>query len=177
MTHNGDALSRFRGVLLQDVTSEQLDAVLGPTSLTPATTDQLEQANLIAQAVSAQRTAPHGMPIPESGGVVETILGAGEDFDIQPTGTEVWRITGMNMTGAGGTSEAAISYSDGITGQPIAKGLAITAAGIIIGAYGAVSDIQIMNPILLTNAVYWKVFCTSLSYGMMVAYSYQLVSR
>jgi len=177
MTHNGDALSRFRGVLLENVTSEQLDAVLGPTSLTPATTNQLEQANLIAQAVAAQRTAPHGMPIPESGAVVQTVLNTGEDFDIQPSGTEVWRITGMNMTGAGGTSEAAISYYDGTTEQPIAKGLAITAAGVIIGAYGAVSDIQIMNPILLTNGMYWKVLNTSLSYGMMVVYSYQLVSR
>jgi len=177
MTHNGDALSRFRGVLLQDVTSEQLDAVLGPTSLTPATADQLEQANLIAQAVAAQRTAPHGMPIHDSGDIVTTLVGTGEDFDIQPPGTEVWRLTGMSMQGAGGTGEAGISYYDGSTQQPIATGLVVTAAGVIIGAYGAVSDIQILNPIFLTNAIYWKVLNTGLTYPVQVIYSYQLVSR
>jgi len=161
---------------VSEVTVSQLEQALENSFINKSNIEFWKGAITVQRLLEVSRTYPHGLPIPETGEIVETILGTGEDFDIQPPGSEIWRITGMNMTGAGGTSEAAISYSDGITGQPIAKGLAITAAGVIIGAYGAVSDIQIMNPILLTNAVYWKVFCTSLSYGMMVAYSYQKVS-
>jgi len=161
---------------VSEVTVSQLEQALENSFINKSNIEFWKGAITVQRLLEVSRTYPHGLPIPETGGIVQTVLGTGEDFDIQPPGSEIWRITGMNMTGAGGTSECSISYYDGSTEQPIATGLNVTAAGIIIGAYGAVSDIQILNPIVLTNAIYWKVANTSLSYGMMVVYSYQKVS-
>jgi len=176
MTHNGEALSRLRGIRLEDLTQTQLDSVLGTTTLTPATSDQLEQAALLANAVSAQRTNAQGLVIPESGSVVQVVISAGEDYDIQPPGTEIWMITGMAMNGVGGQATGGITYYDGTTQQPIASGLNVTAAGVIIGAYGAVSDVQILNPISLTNSLYWKVLETGASFNIILTFSYHKVS-
>jgi len=173
MTHNGDALSRFRGILLQDVTSEQLDAVLGPTSLTPATTDQLEQANLIAQAVSAQRTYCPGsaLPIPEAGAVSTVLidpLGVGV---VQPSGTEIWDIKHIHGQGAGGTATSIIAFTDGTTDSIIRTAASFPA----VGANADLNDF-ISAPLLLTNSLYLKFTETGGAFGIGLTVAYQVVS-
>ena len=155
MTHNGDALSRFRGVLLQDVTSEQLDAVLGPTSLTPATADQLEQANLIAQAVAAQRCGPYGLPIAEGGaGAIISIDPGGLEL-VQPTGTELWEIAAMQGFGVPGSADLKFSYTDGTSDVEWTLST-VSAAGTSI-------DMNHLTPaqIRINNSLYFKIEETS----------------
>jgi len=161
---------------VSEVTVEQLEQSLENSFINKSNIEFWKGAITVQRLLEVSRTYPHGLPIPDTGGIVSTVVNTGEDFDIQPPGSEIWRITGMSMTGAGGTGEAAISYYDGTSSQPIATGLVVTAAGVIIGGYGAVSDIQILNPIFLTNALYWKVLNPGLSYGIQVVYSYQKVS-
>jgi hypothetical protein len=172
MTHNGDALSRFRGVLLQDVTSEQLDAVLGPTSLTPATTDQLEQANLIAQAVSAQRTYCPGsaLPIPEAGAVGTDLVDPLGSAVIQPPGTEIWDMKHIRGVGAGATATATIAFSDGTTDAVIYPAASFPTAGANVDL-----NTQISAPVLLTNSLYLK-FDETGGVGVGLTFAYQVVS-
>jgi len=173
MTHNGDALSRFRGVLLQDVTSEQLDAVLGPTSLTPATADQLEQAALIAQAVSAQRTNANGnLPIPEA----SSILTANTDLlgviTIKPTGTEIWVVKAMIGFGLGGTATSTMSYVTDTDSLPIKSGDSIS----VTGTRYDLND-KIAAPLELTSAMWLTIEETGGAFGIAVKTAYTVASR
>lgn len=172
MTHNGDALSRFRGILLQDVTSEQLDAVLGPTSLTPATADQLEQANLIAQAVAAQRCYPFGLPLPDASEVTTQVFDALAFGVIQPQGTEIWDILNIRAIGIGGEATATISWTDGANDSDFNVGAAIPAAGTNVDLNSAVS-----GPVRLTNTGYLKVAETGGTFGIGLFVAYHVVSR
>ena len=170
MTHNGDALSRFRGVLLQDVTSAQLDSVLGPTSLTPSTADQLQEANLIAQAVSAQRTYAHGMAIPELSAVISSgSVPAGMFADFQPSGTEVWVVLGLDGTSEAGTVESLVVLTDGAQQVITHSPYNVTTAGLNIFHFEA--------PFQITNSVYLRVINQDLSTAATYNIAYHVVSQ
>jgi len=171
MTHNGDALSRFRGILLQDVTSEQLDAVLGPTSLTPATADQLEQANLIAQAVAAQRCYPFGLPLPDASVVTNQVIDAGGTGVIQPQGTEIWDVLNIRAMGMGGEATATISWTDGANDSDINVAAAIDVGGTNVDLNASVS-----GPRRLTNTAYLKITETGGTFGIGLFVAYHVVS-
>ena len=171
MTHNGDALSRFRGILLQDVTSEQLDAVLGPTSLTPSTADQLEQANLIAQAVAAQRCNSFGLPIPEAGAVGNVAVDAAGFNTIQPPGSELWQITGMMGTGLLGSAVINLAWFDGAGQVIMVSQQTLTTGGTMIDINEKVSA-----PFILSNSLYLIIFETDSTYNCRIDYAYHKVS-
>jgi len=173
MTHNGDALSRFRGVLLQDVTCEQLDAVLGPTSLTPATADQLEQANLIAQAVVAQRTNANGnLPIPEESTIITPTTDPLGTITIKPTGTEIWVVKAMIGYGMGGDATSTMYFVTDTDSLPIKTGDTITAAGTRYD----LND-KIASPIELTSAMWLTIEETGGAFGLAVKTAYTVASR
>ena len=160
-----------------DLTVAQLEQTLENSFLNKTNIEFWKGPITMNKLLEVSRTYPGaGMPIPEEGGVTQVTITSGENYDIQPPGSEIWRITGMSMNGVGGQATGAITYFDGTTQQPVASGLAVTTGGVIIGAYGAVSDVQILNPILLTNAVYWKVLETGASYNIILTFSYQKVS-
>ena len=69
MTHSNEAYSRLRGITLDDLTAEQLNSVLGPSTISPNINGQFEQAQMLADAVTAQRTYCWGLPVPEQGAV------------------------------------------------------------------------------------------------------------
>jgi len=130
----------------------------------------------LARVMEATRTYPQGLPIPESGGVSVAFVPAGDSTTIQPPGSEIWRLTGVSLAGEGGTSTITISYYDGTTEQPIKTGISAVVGGVIIGAYGAVSDVEVLSlPILLTNAVYWKFTETGAANPCALTFSYQKV--
>jgi len=170
MTHNGDALSRFRGVLLQDVTSAQLDSVLGPTSLTPNTADQLEQANLIAQALAAQRCYPHGLAIPELS-VVTTSgpVTAGAIFDFRPSGTEIWIVVGLSGVAESSTVSTLVVLTDGATAVITHSPYAVTTGGLNIFHFEA--------PFQITNTAFLRVINQDLSIGASYNIAYHVVSQ
>jgi len=170
MTHNGEALSRLRGILLQDVTTAQLDSVLGPTSLTPSTAAQLEEANLISQAVAAQRCYPHGMAIPElsivttSGPVV-----AGAHFDFQPSGSEIWVVIGLDGYSEAGTVASLVTLTDGATSCITHTAYNVPTGGLNIFHFEA--------PFQITNTAYLRVVNQDLSVGASYNIAYHVVSQ
>jgi hypothetical protein len=83
----------------------------------------------------------------------------------------------MDLKGIGGAGTIAISYFDGATFQPIGSGLTATTGGVIVGAYGSTSDVQVLSlPIELTNSKYWVMFETGGAQNVTVTYSYDKVS-
>jgi len=160
---------------VSDVTVEQLEQSLENSFINKSNIEFWKGAITVQRLLEVSRTYPHGLPIPEQGAIVNITVTAGEDYDIQPPGTEIWRLTGMSMTGLIGNATASIAYFDGASAQIVGSGLVVLTTGIIVGAYGAVSDVQILNPILLTNSLYWKVLETGASNDMAVTFSYQKV--
>ena len=114
MTHNNEALSRLRGIRLDDLTIAQLDSVLGPTTITPATVDQLNQAAQLAGAIAAQRTYAQGIVIPESGTIQVQPVPTEQSGFFTPSGTEVWALMGIQIVSDGGTPTVNIQLDDGI---------------------------------------------------------------
>ena len=45
--------------------------------------------------MNESRTFPHALPIPESGVVHTETIANGENATVMPTGTEIWRINGI----------------------------------------------------------------------------------
>lgn len=83
----------------------------------------------------------------------------------------------MDLKGDGGSGTVNIAFFDGSTFQLIKVGITATTAGVAIGAYGAVSDVEVLSlPILLTNSLYWVVFETGGAQNVDVVYSFQKVS-
>jgi len=167
---------QLTGVKVDDTTLAQLDF----TKNTFIDADSIEYWKgiiTVSKILEASRCYPHGLIIPESGTITQETIIAGDAVFIQPPGTEIWRITGMDLKGVSGSAVGLISYFDGTTFQNIANGMAITTAGVVIGGYGAVSDVQVLSlPIELSNSKYWMVAETGGSNNVTMTYSYDKVS-
>jgi hypothetical protein len=167
---------QLTGVKVDDTTLAQLDFTKN-SFIDTKSIEYWKGIITVSKILDASRTYPHGLVIPESGTIVQEVITAGDNVSIQPPGTEIWRITGMDMKGIGGSAVGSISYFDGSTFQSIDSGLSVTAAGVVIGAYGAVSDIQVLSlPIELTNSLYWVVFETGGANNITLTYSYEKLS-
>jgi len=172
MTHSNEALSRLRGITLENLTTTEMDSVLGPSSISPNINGQLKQAEMLAEAVSAQRTYCGGvLPIPEAGVVAGALVDPLGSSVIQPPGTEIWDIKQIRGVGQGATATAIIAYSDG-TSDAIIYGAASFPTG------GGRADLAavISAPILLTNSLYLKFTETGGAAGIGLTYAYQVVS-
>ena len=168
---NGEALSRLRGIRLNDLTTEQLNSVLGTTTLTPATADALIQGSMASEAVRAQRTYAWGLPIPDAGVVVSFFTGPGGTVTLQPTGSEVWDIKAIKGNGEGGAATTTMSYTDGSVSLPFRVGDTIAEAGTNYDL-----NEKISAPIVLTNSMYITVEETGTTNGLTILVAYQVVS-
>jgi hypothetical protein len=166
---------QLTGVTVDDATVEQLDFTKN-TFVDEKSIEYWRGVISISKILEASRTYPHGLPVPDSGTIVSVTCAAGDNITIQPPGSEIWMMMGMDMTGVGGSAEAMIAYFDGSAPQKVGHSLVIPTTGAIIGAYGAVSDVQILNPIILTNSLWWVVTETGSTNNMDIVYSYQKVS-
>jgi len=177
MTHEPDIFGYLATSKISEITTDLLDDSTKETYANRSNVKFWKGPISIWATVRASRTYPGGHPIPESGSIVSITCAAGDNITIQPPGSEIWRLTGMDMTGVGGTAEAMIAYFDGSAAQRVGSGLVIPTAGSIIGAYGAVSDIQALSlPVILTNSLWWVVTETGSAQNIDIVYSYQKVS-
>jgi len=174
MTHNGEALSRLRGIRLTDLTAAQMGSVLGTTTLTPDTIDALEQAAIVSQGLTAQRTYANGnVPIPEQSAIfVANTQDPLATITIQPEGTEVWEIKAIRGFGVGGSCTTTLSYEDGSNTLNLRVGDTILAAGSLY-------DLNNVNdgPIVLTNTLYITVQETGGSNLLIIMAAYNKVSQ
>jgi len=149
MTHDGETLSRVRGVLLQNLTTTDLDAVLGSSSLAPGVVSQLEQGILAADAMSAQRAYCFGLPIPEAGSIVSVSVDAGSSSNIRPEGSELWQVTGMEGTGVLGSATIDIMWFDETQTVLMVSQKTLAVTGTMIDLNEKVS-----SPFILSNSLF-----------------------
>lgn len=162
---------------VSDVTQAQLEQSLENSFINKTNIEFWKGPLTVHRVIEAARTYPHGLPIPESGAVALTVCNPGQPIDIQPPGTEIWRLTGLWMAGDGGTATMNISYFDGSLEQLVKSAVSAVTGGVIIGAYGATSDVEVTAlPILLTNSLYFRLEETGTTNPCTVRYSYQKVS-
>lgn len=168
---------QLTGVKVDNATIEQLDFTRN-TFIDEKSIEYWKGVITISKILEASRTYPGGgMPIPESGAVGLGICNPGETLDIQPPGTEVWRLTGLWLAGEGGTATMNISYYDGALEQLVKSAVSAVTGGVIVGAYGAVSDVEVTAlPIELTNALYFRFEETGSTNPCNIRYSYHKVS-
>ena len=174
MTHNGEALSRLRGIRLDDLTSAEMKAVLGTTTLTPATSDALEQAAIVSQAMTSQRTYANGnLPIPEQSAIWMEMVAAGETSTIRPTGSEIWEIRAVRAVSTGvGAAEMTTAYEDGALALAIRVGDTIATTGTMVSLNSYAN-----GPIQITNSLYLTFDETGDTNGLMILVAYHKVSQ
>jgi len=172
MTHNGEALSRLRGIRLEDLTAAQMSSVLGTTTLTPATVDALVQAAIVSQGMTAQRTYANGnLPVPEAGSIFFEEVGALGVVTLRPTGSQIWELTAVRGFGDGGTCTTATAYEDGTSSLIFRPSDSIAQAGT---NYDFNSNIS--APIQLTNSLYMTITETGGANGLRIQAAYMVVS-
>jgi len=171
MTHSNEALARLRGVRLDDLTLEQMNSVLGPSSISPNVVSQFEQAALISDALNAQRLYGFGLPIPEASSIFTDSGDPLATITIRPTGTEIWELKALRGLGLGGDATTTLSYEDGSAVLNIRVGDTIAAAGTNYDLNNSISA-----PIQLTNSLYMTVQETGGAVGLAVFAAYTVVS-
>jgi len=167
MTHSNEALSRLRGITLEDLTTEQMSSVLGPSSISPAVISQFEQAALLSAAQSAQKTFPWGHPIPEQSVIIASAIAAGESHLLQPTGTEIFNVIGIEVVAAAGTPSVSVLSFNGSASCLLHTGSSSTTAS---------SFFPWESPFPLTNTAYLRVDNADLSNAVTVTIAYHKVS-
>jgi len=170
MTHSNEAYSRLRGITLEDLTAEQLNSVLGPSTISPKINGQFEQAQMLADAVTAQRTYCWGLPVPEQGAIGAQTVEALATAVIQPPGSELWQITGMMGTGLIGSAVIDIMWFDGSAGVLMISQKTVTTSGTMIDLNEKVSA-----PFILSNSLYLAVTATAAN-AALINFAYHKVS-
>ena len=148
MTNGNLALSRLRGIRLNELTTAQLNSVLGVSSISPSTAEQLGEAALIADALDSSRTYAYGLPVPELGAVQPSPPFAESAHLVQPNGTELWAIMGIQIVADGGTDTVVISLTDGSVSCVIHSGATSTTAQ---------SFFPWESPLIISNALYLEI--------------------
>ncbi len=147
-----DLFDLLTGKTVDDITQTQLNQALDASYADRESIQYWQSAIIIAKALETSRTAPHGLPIPETGSVATTSIANGATGTIQPTSAnEVWLVQSLGVPGAldwvlnDGTSTVAVPTNDqGHVLSPfyITKSLYLTAAngsgGTVVAAVGYV---------------------------------------
>jgi len=122
---------QLTGVKVDDATIEQLDFTKN-TFIDSKSIEYWKGVITISKIIDASRTYPHGLEIPETGAVAITPVDPGGFGFVYPSGTELFRIKGINATATGGAATVTVSYWDGSTAVDIRTGLTIATTGTII---------------------------------------------
>jgi len=155
---------------ISEVTIEQLDAATSSTSVDRATVG-FWKGPLTIHRVLEMRTYPWGLPIPEVGAVGNVAVDAAGFNTIQPSGSELWQITGMMGTGLLGSAVINLAWFDG-SGQVImVSQQTLTTGGTMIDINEKVSA-----PFILSNSLYLIIFETGASNACRIDYAYHKVS-
>ena len=147
---------------LSDLTVTQLNSGSSVTAIDQATIEYWRGPITLARIAQSSRTYAHGLPIPEAS-VIEVIpILAGESAVIQPSGSEVWTIQGIEGTGVGGAATCSLSWYDGSSEVVIDAGQSFSSGGNDF-EYSTTPPITAAQPLTLTNSLYLKIAETGTS--------------
>lgn len=135
---------------LSELTVTQLNAGSSVTAVDQATVNYWKGPITLARILESSRTYAGGtLEIPESGAIATVAVTAGGDGDLQPTGTELWRIKAIHGIATGGTATVMISYTDGSSAVPIKVGASVATSGTLFDLNELTSV-----PFTLSNSMY-----------------------
>ena len=166
-----DAYDYLATSKVSDLTITQLEQTLENSFLNKTNLEFWKGPITMHRLLEVSRTYPWGLPIPESGTVGNTQILANESADIQPTGTELWQVQAMEVTGVGGTATLDISLTDGTTDVLIISNKSAPTSGSMVDLNEKVS-----SPFTLSNSLYLKVDETGSSFAAFVHLAYYKVS-
>jgi len=97
------------GVKIDDLQCAQLNTATERTFIDPATAPFWSPVILLAHVLKSSRCYPYGLPIPESGAVWTEEIANGASASVQPPGTEIWRVEGIDI------DSCSVGFYDGTT--------------------------------------------------------------
>jgi hypothetical protein len=131
---SSDIYNLLTGVKIEDTTVTQLDTAAGRTFVDVDNVPFWSKIITVARAIKESRTYAEGLPIPELGEMKSLTVGDGASGTIQPSGTEIWLLQGVN------TDNCAAFLTDG--------------SGMITLDLSLASGTTVTGPIYITNKVY-----------------------
>jgi len=146
--HDADLYDYLATSKVSEVTVEQLEQSLENSFINKSNIEFWKGPITVHRLLEVSRTYPWGLPIPTAGvvGSVTTELG---NVIIQPTGSELWQIVGMQGFGVSGSAVVDISWSDGSDEVLMISQKTLTASGTMIDLNEKVSA-----PFILSNSMY-----------------------
>jgi len=150
---------------IDEITIAQLNTATSNSAVDEASID-FWKGPIVLQRVLQMRTYPHGLAIPEKSVTVTSLLPPGENYDIQPNGSELWQLIAIQALAAVGTPEITINTYDGAEAVLMHRGTAIPARG---------NFFPWESPIPLTNTGYVRISNEDLSNAMQISFSYHTV--
>lgn len=91
-----DIYQLLTGIKIEDATITELDAATGRTYVDRESIEFWQGVMTLSHVMKAQRTYPHGLPIPEASAISTVAVDDAGSGTIQPSGTEVWQVQGIN---------------------------------------------------------------------------------
>jgi len=137
-----------------DLTITQLNAGTSVTAVDQATISYWKGPLTLSRVLEASRTYAGGvLPIPEASGIETVVVDASGNGALQPPGSEVWQIQGIEGTGQGGTATASLFWITGSGAVKIDSSQPMTATGSTFD-YSATPPITGAQPMVITNSLY-----------------------
>jgi len=172
MAHEARSIyEQLTGVKVDDVTIEQLDFTRN-TFVDKESVEYWKGVITISKILEASRTYSWGLPVPDAGAVGTTDpIEASSTGIIQPPGSELWQITGMEGTGILGTATVNLMWFDGTAAVTMVTGKNLTTSGTMMDINEKVSA-----PFILSNSLYLAIVETSGNFACTINYAYHKVS-
>jgi hypothetical protein len=113
------------GVKIDAAKTSDLDSATSRTFIDRSSVEFWNPILLLSHVIRAARTYAHGLPIPEAGAVWTEEIANGATANVQPSGTEVWRIENIDL------DSCAVAFNDGTSINPFTP----STAGVRNGPY------------------------------------------
>ena len=107
---------------ISQLTIAELDSATKSTNIDPSNTEFWQGVVFLNRVMSDSRTMPHGLPIPELSKIEGQACPPNETVSFQPEGTELWKLIGLQITGAGGTPIVSVELFNGSESVIMHKG-------------------------------------------------------
>jgi len=168
MANEPDAYDYLATSKVSDLTVAQLEQSLENSFLNRTNIDFWKGPIVMHKLLEVSRTYPGaGMPIPEESVISSNVVAAGESVVLQPAGTQVFHVTGIDVTAAAGTPVVNVFNFNGSASCILHSGTSSTNAASFF-------PWESVFPLTPTN--YLRVDNSDLSNAITVAFAYHVVS-
>jgi len=168
--HDADLYDYLATSKVSEVTVAQLEQSLENSFINKSNIEFWKGPITVHRLLEVSRTYPWGLPIPEAGDIGEVNVDAAGTAVIQPPGSELWQITGMEGTGQVGSAVIDLMWFTGTAFVLMVSAMTLTTVGNMIDINEKVSA-----PFILSNSLYLAVTATPAN-AATIKFAYHKVS-